>query len=475
MRNSLVIDPELFARWSCPPSRRRPRPGRARQEPADPRGRRRHRPRRGSTPTRGLRWPRPRRSPAAITAVAPGQDELVDNISNTLQVARDDARVAKRMFVLPRPPRAPSWPRSWPPTPAASWPARNAASRRSCASGAPTAGGCSHARPAYPRPHRGRLGARPRSRPGLRRRRSPCGRARAGLDWPACLLGPARRRRRIPRQRRGPVRLGSSGHQAGHRRGARPALVPSPAWRRLRLDLAALLVVGHRRGGRVARRRLRGSGRLGLRRTVRVAARELLVVPIGVWVAGILVLARMVERGLARLPVPDPPRFGRLPWAILTRSLRRRPWSATGGVIVVALIVALGTSVASFTVSYNRAKAADARFAVGSDIRVTPGPASTVEHPPGVRQRPRRPRRPAGHAGRVRPSQRRASRARSTRTPPTWPRSTRPPSRRSPPSTTPASRTPRRRRRWRPWGMTLMASSSAPMSRRCSGSTPATQ
>src|SRR6266540_624778 len=37
---------------------------------------------------------------AAVTGIAPGQDYLIDNISNTLQVARDDARVAKRMFVF---------------------------------------------------------------------------------------------------------------------------------------------------------------------------------------------------------------------------------------------------------------------------------------------------------------------------------------------------------------------------------------
>src|SRR6266540_21025 len=36
----------------------------------------------------------------AVTEIAPGQDYLIDNISNTLQVARDDARVAKRMFVF---------------------------------------------------------------------------------------------------------------------------------------------------------------------------------------------------------------------------------------------------------------------------------------------------------------------------------------------------------------------------------------
>ena len=36
----------------------------------------------------------------AINRVAPGQDYLIDNISNALQVARDDAAVGKRMFVF---------------------------------------------------------------------------------------------------------------------------------------------------------------------------------------------------------------------------------------------------------------------------------------------------------------------------------------------------------------------------------------
>jgi putative ABC transport system permease protein len=107
------------------------------------------------------------------------------------------------------------------------------------------------------------------------------------------------------------------------------------------------------------------------------------IVPIGVWIAGVLLSARLVERFLSRLPLPSPPRFGRPLWGVLTRSVRRRSWAATGGVIIVALIFALGTSVASFTASYDRAKAADARFVVGSDLRVTPSPTSTVEHPPG--------------------------------------------------------------------------------------------
>jgi lipoprotein-releasing system permease protein len=50
--------------------------------------------------------------------------------------------------------------------------------------------------------------------------------------------------------------------------------------------------------------------------------------------------------------------------------------------IMVGLIVALGTSVAAFSASYNQAKARDARFVVGSDVRVTPSPISALEHPP---------------------------------------------------------------------------------------------
>ena len=48
----------------------------------------------------------------------------------------------------------------------------------------------------------------------------------------------------------------------------------------------------------------------------------------------------------------------------------------------MGLIVALGTSVASFSASYDQAKARDARFVVGSDVRVTPSPISALEHPP---------------------------------------------------------------------------------------------
>jgi putative ABC transport system permease protein len=62
--------------------------------------------------------------------------------------------------------------------------------------------------------------------------------------------------------------------------------------------------------------------------------------------------------------------------------MRRRSWAAASAVIMIGLIVALGTSVASFSASYNQAKARDARFVVGSDVRVTPSPISALDHPP---------------------------------------------------------------------------------------------
>jgi putative ABC transport system permease protein len=109
---------------------------------------------------------------------------------------------------------------------------------------------------------------------------------------------------------------------------------------------------------------------------------HLVIVPIGIWLGGVLILGRIVERGFAFLPLPLRHRFGRPLRGLLTRSIRRRSWAAASAVIMVGLIVALGTSVASFSASYNQAKARDARFVVGSDVRVTPSPISAIDHPP---------------------------------------------------------------------------------------------
>ncbi|HEX3207532.1 MAG TPA: FtsX-like permease family protein, partial [Propionibacteriaceae bacterium] len=109
---------------------------------------------------------------------------------------------------------------------------------------------------------------------------------------------------------------------------------------------------------------------------------HLVIVPIGIWLGGVLVLGRVAERVFAHLPLPRRHRFGRPLRGLLTRSIRRRSWAAASAMIMVGLIVALGTSVAAFSASYTQAKALDARFVVGSDVRVTPSPISALEHPP---------------------------------------------------------------------------------------------
>jgi putative ABC transport system permease protein len=65
------------------------------------------------------------------------------------------------------------------------------------------------------------------------------------------------------------------------------------------------------------------------------------------------------------------------PLSLLYRSgLRRRSASLVDCAVILGLIVALATSVAVFTASYDGAKTADARYTVGSDFRITPSPAS---------------------------------------------------------------------------------------------------
>ncbi len=156
-----------------------------------------------------------------------------------------------------------------------------------------------------------------------------------------------------------------------------------PLWRWVWLDLVilvplAVFVVQARRSG--AFEGAAGSVYYGRAVSLRL---QLVIIPIGVWLGSILLFARVMGLLLSHLPRPRRRHFGRPLPGLLTRSIRRRPWAAVSAMIMVGLIVALGTSLACFSTSYDRAKAADARFVVGSDIRITPGPTSTLDHPPG--------------------------------------------------------------------------------------------
>jgi putative ABC transport system permease protein len=113
----------------------------------------------------------------------------------------------------------------------------------------------------------------------------------------------------------------------------------------------------------------------------------LLIAPLIAWFGGTLLTVRMFQTLAAHFPVPPAPRFGPLLQGILGRSLRRRAWALATGVVGVGLVVAFGTSLLTFAATYDAAKARDARFVVGSDIRVTPSVLSRRAHPPGYASR----------------------------------------------------------------------------------------
>ena len=319
----------------------------------------------------------------AVTEIAPGQDTLVDNISNTLQVARDDAGVAKRMFVF------------------LGLPGALMAALLAAYAGGVLASAL--------RREQAVLHIRGANRRQLLRMHALRTLALAavgsviglglGMASAVAVLSPDDLARAPTSGLVASALLGAGGgflatgaalYAAGRRainrdiseERARLSSRP-PAWWRLRLDVATLVVVAVAEGVAVRTGAFEGvAGSVYHGRSVALRL-HLVIVPIGIWIGGVLLLARAAGWLFSHLPLPGPPGFGRPLRGLLTRGLRRRAWVAVGGVIVVGLIFALGTSVASFTASYNQAKAADARFVVGSDVRVTPSPASTVQHPPG--------------------------------------------------------------------------------------------
>jgi putative ABC transport system permease protein len=166
-----------------------------------------------------------------------------------------------------------------------------------------------------------------------------------------------------------------------------------PPWSRFRLDLLALLVVAV-----LAVLAVRADAFAGIPGSVYEGrgvelSLWLLALPLGVWVAGALIGGRafawVLSRGTNRSTG-----FPHVVRGVLRRSLRRRSWVAAQGAIVIGLIVGAATSITMFTASYDQAKEADARFSLGSDIKVTPDPtnqetvggafAEQIESVPGI-------------------------------------------------------------------------------------------
>ncbi|MDA0160447.1 ABC transporter permease [Solirubrobacter ginsenosidimutans] len=108
----------------------------------------------------------------------------------------------------------------------------------------------------------------------------------------------------------------------------------------------------------------------------------LLLAPLTAWFAGMALAVRASVGLLARLRLPAAPHFGSPVPGTLVRSLRRRSRSLGTGIAGVGLVVAFGAALAVFSSTYDRAKAADARFVVGADLRVVPSALSPRSHPP---------------------------------------------------------------------------------------------
>lgn len=329
----------------------------------------------------------------AVTGVATEQDYLIDNISNTLRVARDDASVAKRMFIF------------------LGIPGGILAAALAAYAGIVLAGA--------QRREQATLRIRGANRRHLLRMLalrtllltatgSVIGVA-IGFLSALAVLGSEALSRAAPASLVVSGFVGAGGgflvtgtalYIAGRRSINREinedrARITSrpPVWRRARLDVIGVAVVALATGVAISSDAFAGTaGSVYNGRGVDLKL-ILLILPLGVWIAGTLLLARGFARAATRRRNRDGPSFTRLVWALMHRSVGRRPWSAAEGMIMVALVVALGTSIASFTASYDRAKATDARFVVGSDVRVTLSPISSKTYrasyaaqlqPPGI-------------------------------------------------------------------------------------------
>jgi putative ABC transport system permease protein len=117
-----------------------------------------------------------------------------------------------------------------------------------------------------------------------------------------------------------------------------------------------------------------------------------LLAPLLGWFGATLLAARMLLLAARGIPSANDRRYGSLVGGTLRRSLKRRSRSLAAGIIGVGLALALGISVAVFVTTYHAQKEIDARFIVGSDIRVTPSVlspqpatfAGQLEKVPGV-------------------------------------------------------------------------------------------
>jgi putative ABC transport system permease protein len=320
----------------------------------------------------------------AIERIAPGQDYLIDSISNTLQVAKNDAVVGRKMFFFLGLPGA-----------------LLAAVLAACAGSILAAGlrrdvAILRVRGA----HRGHLRRMLVYRTFLLAGIGSVAGTSLGLLSALVVLQPGSLSEASGRDLvmsaavavvvgvgATAVALYIPGRRslrrdvAGER--AEAPLERPRAWRRYLIDIAllvgvALLELTAYRAGAFDP----PTTSVALGETVALPSR-LLLAPLVAWFGGVLLLVRLFVAITSRVPVPTPPRFGSAVGGVLARSLRRRSWTLGSGVVGVSLVVAAATCLALFAATYDRAKVEDARFVVGADLRITPSVLSPQPHPLG--------------------------------------------------------------------------------------------
>ncbi|MEA2715977.1 MAG: putative transport system permease protein, partial [Actinomycetota bacterium] len=145
-----------------------------------------------------------------------------------------------------------------------------------------------------------------------------------------------------------------------------------PGWLRIRLDLVLLLVTVLVSAAFV----ITGGFR------PKASAHEdsialsfyLLLAPWCLWLGGTLLVGRGFFALSRRLGGGRTADFRRhLVARTLRRSVTRRPGIVAAGLVTVSLAVAFGVSLAVFVATFHHQQGVDARFAIGSDVRVTVG------------------------------------------------------------------------------------------------------
>lgn len=152
----------------------------------------------------------------------------------------------------------------------------------------------------------------------------------------------------------------------------------APLWRRTGVDVALLIVAAIIEVVAVRRGALdppKGSVYEGQPISLPTS---LLPAPLLAWLGGLLLCVRSLLAIASHAPGPSRTRFGAVVPGISSRSIRRRSGDLASGILGLGLVIAFGTGLILFASTYDATKAADARFALGSDLRITPSVLGTA-------------------------------------------------------------------------------------------------